>query len=357
MHTTIFISFYNSYPITSGASAVTTSLFLNWPTRTKLFQLNHQNIIKKKNIYNFKIKSSHPIFKILYLIPFSIFILKNIDKKKTNYIIFEGASWSGYTYIVYIILTFFLKKKKYIYHSHNVDFYFRKKNIVIRYLSFFFEKKILREFDISTSVSKQDQDKFKKIYGTNTVLLPNGIAIENKYLIKKSLGNYIFFPGSLEFLENKKNFVKLLNNEFLIVKKIIPNVKIYQSGGGESKYFSSNPNVKELGTLSRKNYLKYLQRALMIIVPSSSYGPGTKIKVIEALCYNKNLLVSKYAIKGIKSLFHKEIVYSNINQFRRKIILLNKNKFQTTILKKMGLFYRKHHNIKNIIKKFYEEHI
>jgi hypothetical protein len=115
--------------------------------------------------------------------------------------------------------------------------------------------------------------------------------------------------------------------------------------------------VKELGTLSRKNYLKYLQWALMIILPSSSYGPGTKIKVIEALCYNKNLLVSKYAIKGIKPLFHREIVYSNINEFRRKIVLLNKNKFQTTILKKGGLFYRKHYNIKNIIKKFYEEHI
>ena len=78
MHTTVFISFYNSYPITSGASAVTTSLFVNWPTRKKLFQLNHQNIIKKKNIYNFKINSNRSIIKILYLIPFAIFILKNI---------------------------------------------------------------------------------------------------------------------------------------------------------------------------------------------------------------------------------------------------------------------------------------
>jgi hypothetical protein len=89
----------------------------------KLFQLNHQNIIKKKNIYNFKINSNRSIIKILYLIPFAIFILKNIDKKKTKYIIFEGASWSGYIYIVYKILSFFFKKNIYISLSqHRLSF-------------------------------------------------------------------------------------------------------------------------------------------------------------------------------------------------------------------------------------------
>ncbi len=47
---TIFISFFNSYPITSGASAVSTNLFESWPNkRKKLFQLNHEkNKFKKK---------------------------------------------------------------------------------------------------------------------------------------------------------------------------------------------------------------------------------------------------------------------------------------------------------------------
>ena len=33
----IIISFYNSYPITSGSSAVTTALFNSWPGKKKLF--------------------------------------------------------------------------------------------------------------------------------------------------------------------------------------------------------------------------------------------------------------------------------------------------------------------------------
>jgi hypothetical protein len=356
MPKTIFISFYNSYPITSGASAVTTSLYLNWPGNKKLFQLSHQSIKKRKNIFSYKIPSNHPIIKIFYLIPFVLFILKNIKKKKIDYFIFEGASWSFYTFVIYKILNFFFQNEKYIYHSHNVDLYFRKKNFFIKHLSHFCEKKILEEFDISTSVSLDDQKTFEKIYGIKTILFPNGVDIQKKYLKKTSMANYIFFPGSLEFLENKRIFTSLLQNEFTIVRKFIPNIKIYQSGGGNLKYFSLNENVKELGTLSRKDYLKFLQKALLIIVPSLS-GPGTKIKVIESLCYNKNVLTSKYAIKGIESIFNKEIVYSNLKEFRYKISLLHKKKYQKTITKKIGLFYRKNYDIKNIIKKFYEEHI
>jgi hypothetical protein len=48
MHTTVFISFYNSYPITSGASAVTTSLFVNWPTRKKTIPIKPSKYNKKK---------------------------------------------------------------------------------------------------------------------------------------------------------------------------------------------------------------------------------------------------------------------------------------------------------------------
>lgn len=355
MKETIFISFYNSYPITSGASAVTTSYFLNWPGKKKLFQLNHYNLIKKKNIYNFKINSNHFIFKFLNLIPFALYIFKNINKKKTKYIIFEGASWSGYIYILYRILSFFLKKI-YIYHSHNVDFSFRKKNIIIKYLSFFFEKKILQNFDISTSVSINDQKNFKKIFGVNTVLLPNGINIEKKYLKKKKLKKYIFFPGSLEFVENKKTFNRLLNKEFEIIRKIFPDIKIYQTGGDKHKYFNYNTHVKELGNLNRKVYLKYLQEALLVIVPASS-GPGTKIKVIEALCYNKYLLTSKFGMKGIKSKFNKKIIYSNLSEFKKKINYLKNHNFQLANQNIVGNFFRAHYNVKNIIRKFHEKYL
>ena len=178
---TIFISFYNSYPITSGASAVTTSTFLNWPGKKILFQLNHEKNKGRNDIHNYKIPNNSPLTKFFFLISFAFFILRKTKNEKISYIVFEGASWSGYSYIIQKILKNFLKNTKYIYHSHNIDYLFRKKNFWVKIISFFCEKKILENFDISTSVSKDDQKKFMKIFGVKTLLLPNGIIVNKKF--------------------------------------------------------------------------------------------------------------------------------------------------------------------------------
>ena len=123
----IIISFYNSHPITSGSSAVTTAFFNSWPGKKKLFLMNHETDIKKKDIYNFKIKSNNSFIKFLYLIPYLVFIYLKIKKMKIKYIIFEGASWTGFIYISYLFFVTFRVKAKFIYHAHNVDFFFRKK--------------------------------------------------------------------------------------------------------------------------------------------------------------------------------------------------------------------------------------
>ena len=152
----IIISFYNSYPITSGSSAVTTAFFNAWPGRKKLFLMNHETEIKKKNINNFKIKSNNSFIKFIYLIPYLLFIYSEIKKMKIKYIIFEGASWTGFIYISYLFFLILGIKAKFIYHAHNVDYFFRRKNIFISSLSFYFEKKILQNFFLSTSVSEAD---------------------------------------------------------------------------------------------------------------------------------------------------------------------------------------------------------
>ncbi len=110
----IIISFYNSYPITSGSSAVTTALFNSWPGKKKLFLMNHETKIKKKNIYNFKINSNRPILKFIYLIPYLIFIYSKIKKTKIKYLIFEGASWTGFIYLAYIFFIIFGIKTTFI---------------------------------------------------------------------------------------------------------------------------------------------------------------------------------------------------------------------------------------------------
>ena len=43
---------------------------------------------------------------------------------KIKYIIFEGASWTGFIYISYLFFLILGIKAKFIYHAHNVDFFF-----------------------------------------------------------------------------------------------------------------------------------------------------------------------------------------------------------------------------------------
>jgi hypothetical protein len=350
---TIFISFFNSYPITSGASAVTTSLFNAWHGSKKLFQINDKKI-KNKNLYTFHNYTKNKFFKFFLFFFYTVFIIRKIYKYKNNikYIIFEGASWTGYVYISFIILNKIFTNTKFIYHSHNIDFLIRNKNIIIRNISYFFEKKILTKFNLATAVSSNDQKKFKHHFNAKTIILPNFIEIKKKFLRKIKLKNYVFFAGSLEFFENKKIFYLLLKNEFRIIKKYFPNVKIFHSGGGNTRTFKNNKDIIELGTLKRNQYLKYLQKAFLVVVPGSG-GPGTKIKIIESLSYNKTTLASCASTKGIVDSFKKDYTYKNLREFENKLISVKNNKVKKYIL--IGKFFRNKYNIKNILRNFYAE--
>ena len=353
--TSIFISYYNSYPITSGSSAVTTSLFNSWPGKKKLFMMNHEANIKKKNIYNFYSPSNKPIVKIFLLIPYCIFIYFKIRKLNTKYIIFEGASWTGYILFTYIFLKIFLYKKKFIYHSHNVDFFFRQKSYIISKISFLFEKKILQNFDISTAVSIKDCKKFYQYFKVKTKVLPNGILINKKFLKKIKINTkYIIFSGSLEYEQNKKIFSKLLKNEFRILKKYIPNIKIYLTGGGKFKFYKNNHDIIELGTLNLSDYMKCLTGALAIIVPGTS-STGTKVKVIEALSYNKIVFSTPNSLRGIESKFDKFISYKNMNEFESKVKNFKNSNFKLKIFNEIGIYFRKNYDMKNILQEFYAE--
>ena len=299
--------------------------------------------------------SNKAIVKIFLLIPYCIFIYLKIRKLNTRYIIFEGASWTGYILFTYMFLKIFLYKKKFIYHSHNVDFYFRQKNYIISKISFLFEKKILQYFDISTAVSIKDSKKFYQYFKIKTKILPNGILINKKFLKEIKVNTkYILFSGSLEYKQNKKIFLKLLKNELKILKKYIPDLKIYLTGGGKFKFYKDNNDIIELGSLKLSDYMKCLTGALAIIVPGSS-STGTKVKVIEALSYNKVVFSTPNSLRGIESKFDKFISYKNMNEFEKKVKKLKKSNFKLKIFKKIGIHFRKNYDMKNILKKFYAE--
>ena len=163
MNTKIIVaSFFSIYPITFGSSVVISSFFENIPNKNKvLFQISKKNI-KKKNIYSIVSQSDSKILKLFSVL---VLIKKLFDEiKQSNYknvLIIEGASWVGYSFILLALVKFFFKKIKVIYRGHSIEYEIRKQNsnIIISNLSFFFEKFVYENCDISTSVSSLEQKK------------------------------------------------------------------------------------------------------------------------------------------------------------------------------------------------------
>jgi hypothetical protein len=78
-------------------------------------------------------------------------VLTSVQKKDNNFVIIEGASWIGFSYLTIKILKFFRKKTKIFYHSHNVEYDIRrrKNSIIISSISKILEKKVFKMKSLS----------------------------------------------------------------------------------------------------------------------------------------------------------------------------------------------------------------
>jgi hypothetical protein len=347
---TTFISFYNAYPVTSGSSYITSNLFELWPdTKKSLFLLTHEKNNKlKSNIFTYYISSNHSLIKIINLPFYFFFILKNINISKKINIFFEGASWTGFTFIFFIILKLLNNKIRFIYHAHNVDYDLRKKNI-IGCITFKIEQFLIKNFDLFTAVSKKDQNRFFNLYKVKPCLLENGIHI-TKNIKKINEKKNFFFSGSLLFDENKFAFNKLTRildkNEFFLKS----NYNLYISGNNKKIKFK-NKYIINLGILSYKKYISELQNSKLCLYPMRS-GPGTKIKILEALCHRVPILTTMAALRGIDIKNKQLITFKNQTEMNRKIIKIINNKidfnqiYNNTISK---------YDFKKIIRRFYKK--
>ena len=204
---TAFICFFPVFPTNMGSAEVVRSLFLCWPGQKKIFQISHLNSIKKNNIFSLKIFKEDPILKILS-IPIIIYkILKYLGKTKKRLIIIEGPSWIGYSFISLILIKIFSPSTKVIYHSHSIEFEVRKmtSSKFMAFLSKKLEDFVFKKSDLSTSVSKLEISKIKKLYNTNCINLKNGVSRKILKFKKKNfiILNILFIADHISIYQTK----------------------------------------------------------------------------------------------------------------------------------------------------------
>ena len=310
---TAILTFFDSYPPKTGSGNVCVDFFNLWASSNKkLFQFSEIKN-KKKDIEKILIYKNSAFFKIISLPVMILKILKYFKKEKRKIIIIEGPSWIFYTFIVIFFFRVFYKNVFIIYRSHSIEYEIRLKNsnFFIAYLTRFFEDYVIKTSNLSTSVSKLEQKKFKLYYKKNTYLFPNSLDIDRLKKIKerkiKSIPlKYIIFSGSYDYKPNKIaiNF---------IIDKILPkikknNIKLVLTGNHKKKF--DNKDVINLGFVSMKQ-LKYLQRKSICLFVPLFEGYGTRIKILENLILGNRVISTSKGIEGIEYKNNKNVLVSN----------------------------------------------
>ena len=113
MKKTAVVCFYQVRNANHGASEVTLGVYNQWPSKNKkLFELKdwHLYISKNYKVQTFLQYINGYIIKPLAIMFLIARVLKFLKKKDNNFVIIEGASWIGFSFLTIIILKFFRKK-------------------------------------------------------------------------------------------------------------------------------------------------------------------------------------------------------------------------------------------------------
>ncbi len=342
---TAFICFFPVFPTNMGSAEVIRSLFLCWPGQKKLFQISHLNYNNKNNVFSINIFKEKPILKILS-IPFLIYkILKYLGKSKKKLLVIEGPSWIGYSFITLILTKIFSPSTKIMYHSHSIEYEVRKmmSSKLMAIFSRKLENFVFNNTDLSTSVSKIEINKIKKLYGIKCINLKNGVSEKVLNFKKKKLGfNYIIYTGSYKYLPNKNAIDYLVD---ILMPKLIkkyPKLKLVLTGGG---YEKKKQYLVNFGIVSKPKLLNLIYNSKLMVLPIDK-GTGTRIKIIEAMLVGAKILTTKKGIEGIsfkkkkfpivlkKEFFYKSIIKNLKNNARsKKLIEFNKNYKMEKIVK------------------------
>ena len=353
---TAFITFFPVVPDNMGSSAVVNSRFKSWPYEKKIFQLSHVNKLNNKNLKTIFIKKANPLNKIIYLPKLINEVLKYLRGVNKKIIIIEGASWIFYSFVVLISFKILLPESKIIYISHSIESEIRKKysNLIIFFLTKFLEKLVFKYSDISTSVSKIEKIKIKKLYNQKTILYPNGININYKIKKIKPLNDYIIYSGSCFYKPNRVA-VEYLNNKIMPNLLInFPNLKLILTGGGFSKKF---PWLINKGIVSKKDLYDLIFFSKCMCIPLK-FGSGTRIKIIEALSIGAIVLSTSKGIEGIElNKKNPPFIFNNSKKLLKIItyVIKNNNKIKKITVKNRS-YYRKKYSMESITKNFVKKH-
>jgi len=172
--------------------------------------------------------------------------------------------------------------------------YFKLKN---------YERFICPKFKYSLTVSMLDKTRLAALCPSIKIeVIPNGVDTDYfKPTPVDPLHHSLIFAGRMGWYPNHDAMVFFFNEIWPILKKEIPDVKIFILGGDLSKFLSGicgkYPDIEITGFV--EDVRPYMDKSQVYVCPIRD-GGGTKLKILDALAMAKPIVAHPVAIEGIE---------------------------------------------------------
>lgn len=303
--------FYEAYPPISGAAAVSFNIAKFLPGKRLLIQGGRKPGTVEVDGLRVVTVNSAPesrVGRIASLGGRIRTVVSELLSFGPDVVILEGASWAVYHCMLLRAIRRSLPGVRVVYHSHNVEYVLRRQRNgrMVAAITRWAESRVMADCDLATAVSDVDRALFSKLYGVDTVLLPNGVDISRfssigcadveqvrtKYRIGTSA---IVFSGLYAYPPNRIAVDFLLNQVMPALLTQVPGAQLVVTG-------SAMPRRERWliapGIVSHDELPALIGSCRVAATPVFS-GSGTRLKILEAMAARVPVVATSKAAEGL----------------------------------------------------------
>jgi len=363
----VIVAFYNVYPPTSGAAAVSFSTAKFMTGKRFLFHLDllpsESELENEFWLAAFPCRTEHHLIKILDLLQAMPRMARAIRRLKPDVLILEGASWAVYYWLFFHLLKFLRVKTPVVYHAHNVEYLLRlqRNSRPVAWLTRGAECALLRRCFLSTAVSDADAGHFERLYKIRPSILPNGVdldkfnrvttseirAVRAKYGLPRQT---VLFMGLTAFPPNQEAIRFLVQDVFPRVVQDRPKAKLAIIGGEVDmrRDWLINP-----GSIPFDEVPAFIKACDLCVAPIFS-GSGTRLKILEYMAARKPVVATAKGAEGLKVEDGKSILLAEgaVAFSKKLLILLQDTQLRTRLGKKGFLAAKAFYSWPSILQQF-----